>query len=140
MRGARARQASIFLGFTRTKSIFISDLNALIVFLFVCVCRCESTFFSATLVYRTRRTRHQRPFSAGPVHAQISANSSRAAFAVSRREFVETGAASCDFTSYHMFFNFSKHRNGDFSLLENSILPTEPNVFVCPHYHFGPCP
>ena len=33
----------------------------------------------------------------GPVHAQMTENPSRAGFAVSRREFVEIGAASFDF-------------------------------------------
>ena len=38
------------------------------------------------------------PVPTGPVHAQMTDNSSRADFAVSRCEFVEIGASTCDFT------------------------------------------
>ena len=40
-----------------------------------------------------------RPVPTGPVTQKFQGNSSRAGFAKSRREFVETGATMCDFTS-----------------------------------------
>ena len=80
---------------TRVRSLEILSLcNVCVYFvysMFVCI-----KFFGHVCPRHSAYTA-PRPVPKGPVHAQMTDNSSRTSFAVRRGEFVEIGAATCGF-------------------------------------------